>query len=99
AQQRAEQGRQSLVCHATGFETDKRTLRAAQANIGRLELEGHINIIAGSFSSGRENYHNALIISNPPYGERLGDLDSLIPTYKAINSITVRLPVSFIVLS
>jgi 23S rRNA (guanine2445-N2)-methyltransferase / 23S rRNA (guanine2069-N7)-methyltransferase len=84
AQQRAEQGRQSLVCHATGFETDKRTLRAAQANIGRLELEGHINIIAGSFSNGRENYHNALIISNPPYGERLGDLDSLIPTYKAI---------------
>lgn len=84
ANERAEQGRASLACHATGFETDKRTQRAAQANIGRLELEAHVNIIGGSFSGSKETYENALIISNPPYGERLGDLDSLIPTYKAI---------------
>ncbi len=83
ADTRATEGRKQLECKAVGYETDKRTVRAAQANIGRLDLEDTISIHNTSFSSAQPS-QNGLIISNPPYGERLGDVESLTPTYKAL---------------
>ena len=82
AKEREQAGRDKLTTQFIGFEVDKRTRRAAMANIGKLELEGHVSIQLSSFKDHMEQMPEALIISNPPYGERLGDFDSLMPVYK-----------------
>ena len=84
AKQREQEGRSSLVCEAIGYETDKRTRRAAQANIGRLGFDEHVTVMGKSFADDSSTSSDSLIISNPPYGERLGDIESLTPTYRQL---------------
>lgn len=84
ARERENVGRSSISCKAIGYETDKRTRRAAQANIGRLELDDHIQILGESFAEDKGSHTDSLIISNPPYGERLGDIETLLPTYRQL---------------
>ena len=80
----AEQGREQLKASFIGFEQDKRTLRAAQANLGKLALEEFIKIKSGGFQEQTAELPKGLIISNPPYGERLGDYQSLMPVYQQL---------------
>jgi 23S rRNA (guanine2445-N2)-methyltransferase / 23S rRNA (guanine2069-N7)-methyltransferase len=84
AEQRAEQGRQALANDYIGFEVDKRTRRAAMANIGKLGVEEHIRIIGSDFNDSPKELPSGLIISNPPYGERLGDVPTLMPVYQKL---------------
>jgi 23S rRNA (guanine2445-N2)-methyltransferase / 23S rRNA (guanine2069-N7)-methyltransferase len=69
-----------------GYDQDFRAVRAAIANVERAELRSAIHIekrslaeleLPGEGSAG-------IICMNPPYGERLGDVEELKPLYKQI---------------
>ena len=81
AETRRDTGLNSLTTKFTGYEVDRQTVRAAQANVGRLGFVEHITIKALPFQE-TEEQPQGLFISNPPYGERLGDYQSLIPLYE-----------------
>jgi 23S rRNA (guanine2445-N2)-methyltransferase / 23S rRNA (guanine2069-N7)-methyltransferase len=57
-----------------GFDRDPAALEGAQLNIAAAGLSGRIEIARGEALdfAPRENW-NAWVVSNPPYGERLGD--------------------------
>lgn len=69
-----------------GLDTEPETLRDAQQNLSAWGLEGSIR-----FEHARaERYEykqgwNAWIVTNPPYGERLGDDEALGHVYRALS--------------
>ncbi|MBT8449932.1 MAG: bifunctional 23S rRNA (guanine(2069)-N(7))-methyltransferase RlmK/23S rRNA (guanine(2445)-N(2))-methyltransferase RlmL, partial [Gammaproteobacteria bacterium] len=84
AQDRRKIGLAALENKFLGYEVDRKTVRAAQANVGRLGFEDYVTIKALSFEEAANELPSGLFISNPPYGERLGDYQSLIPLYESL---------------
>lgn len=55
----------------TGYEIDAGTAKKATAIVKKLGLDNMITIINDDFRNADTKYENRLIITNPPYGERL----------------------------
>ncbi|HCP56102.1 MAG TPA: bifunctional 23S rRNA (guanine(2069)-N(7))-methyltransferase RlmK/23S rRNA (guanine(2445)-N(2))-methyltransferase RlmL [Pseudomonas sp.] len=68
-----------------GYEADPRLIQPARNNIDRAGLSDWVKVYQGevaTFEPRPDQNQKGLIISNPPYGERLGDEASLLYLYQ-----------------
>jgi putative N6-adenine-specific DNA methylase len=70
----------------TGYEIDRFTAKKATEIIRSLKLDKMITIINDDFRHCQHKYENAIIITNPPYGQRLesDDEEKVFALYKDI---------------
>jgi 23S rRNA (guanine2445-N2)-methyltransferase / 23S rRNA (guanine2069-N7)-methyltransferase len=71
-----------------GYDRDFRAVNAAIANVERAELRQIVHIEKRDLTEaepvGQNTDKPGLILMNPPYGERMGDVEELKPLYKSI---------------
>jgi 23S rRNA (guanine2445-N2)-methyltransferase / 23S rRNA (guanine2069-N7)-methyltransferase len=85
AQARAAEGLARAPLWIRGYEADPRLIQPARNNIERAGLSDWIKIYQGevaTFEPRPDQNQKGLVISNPPYGERLGDEASLLYLYQ-----------------
>ena len=85
AQQRAAAGLAKAPLWIRGYEADPRLIQPARNNIERAGLSEWIKVYQGevaTFEPRPDQNQKGLVISNPPYGERLGDEASLLYLYQ-----------------
>lgn len=87
---RQEQGRKQIPA-IVGYDGDRQGIRAARENAARAGLGEQIHFeqrqlaAAGSFP-GKGKERPGLVVINPPYGERLGEVEALRPLYREIGT-------------
>ncbi|MDF9391388.1 MULTISPECIES: bifunctional 23S rRNA (guanine(2069)-N(7))-methyltransferase RlmK/23S rRNA (guanine(2445)-N(2))-methyltransferase RlmL [Methylococcus] len=64
-----------------GYDRDRSAIHLALNNIDRAGLRGRIHVERKAAADARPKGAVGLVVVNPPYGERLGDIESLIPVY------------------
>lgn len=86
AQQRASQGRARLRSSFIGQDADALAIEAAGANARRAGVDAWLTLSRGDVArlEAPAGEAQGLVITNPPYGERIGDIPALIPLYAAI---------------
>lgn len=71
-----------------GYDADPRVLDAAQANIEAAGLEGIVRVSRKTVAEFRKPTHRelkpGLVVCNPPYGERLGEVEALREVYRTL---------------
>ena len=71
-----------------GYDKDVRSIEAAETNILHAGLESWVRVSAKPLEAFKKPTHTklqaGLIICNPPYGERWGDVDALRPLYQTL---------------
>lgn len=85
AQQRAQTGLAKPPLWIRGYEADPRLIQPARNNIERAGLARWVNIYQGelaTFEPKPDQGQTGLVVTNPPYGERLGDEASLLYLYQ-----------------
>ncbi|MDY6992825.1 MAG: bifunctional 23S rRNA (guanine(2069)-N(7))-methyltransferase RlmK/23S rRNA (guanine(2445)-N(2))-methyltransferase RlmL [Pseudomonadota bacterium] len=89
AQQRQAQG---LAQHPIiiGYDTDEQAVQAALANVAQAGLRAHIKIEQRALTQLTAPQSLGLVISNLPYGERLGNQAHLKPLYHQLGQVLTR---------
>lgn len=85
AEQRAAAGLAKPPLWIRGYEADPRLIQPARNNIDRAGLGDWVKLYQGelaTFEPRPDKNQTGLIVSNPPYGERLGDEASLLYLYQ-----------------
>lgn len=85
AKQRAAIGLAKPPLWIRGYEGDPRLIQPAHNNIERAGLSNWINVYQGelaTFEPKTDQGQTGLVVTNPPYGERLGDEASLLYLYQ-----------------
>lgn len=93
AERRAHEGRQGAVPVFAGFDQDSRVIDTAWRNIQRAGLESVIHVEArGVADLARvDNWaDNGLVLTNPPYGERLNERRELAGLYQSLGEAVLR---------
>jgi 23S rRNA (guanine2445-N2)-methyltransferase / 23S rRNA (guanine2069-N7)-methyltransferase len=68
-----------------GFDHNQWVLKKAQENVRRAGLQDHIALAPLALGQWRnEGWQSGLVIVNPPYGERLGEVEALKSTYQLL---------------
>lgn len=70
-----------------GSDNDPRAIELAKANAIRAGVSQLVEFIPADVSKCRAPHPEGLLISNPPYGERLGDPTQLIPLYQQLGLV------------
>lgn len=90
ALQRKASGLAAALPEIRGYDKDARAITAAEANIAAAGLERVVRVSAKPVSALKRPTHKAigtgLLITNPPYGERWGEIEELRPLYEALGS-------------
>ncbi|MGY6588337.1 MAG: bifunctional 23S rRNA (guanine(2069)-N(7))-methyltransferase RlmK/23S rRNA (guanine(2445)-N(2))-methyltransferase RlmL [Wenzhouxiangella sp.] len=75
-----------------GFDHDSDAVALAQANIRRAGLSGKIHVEQADLADARppEGSERGLVVTNPPYGERLADQHELVPLYLRLGDTLKR---------
>jgi 23S rRNA (guanine2445-N2)-methyltransferase / 23S rRNA (guanine2069-N7)-methyltransferase len=95
AEQRAARGARRLP-PLRGYDADSGAVRAAQAAVTRAHLAGRVHIERRSLAdcapiaSRRGDTGRGLVVTNPPYGKRLGDPSALAPLYAQLGDVLRR---------
>ncbi|MEM9256238.1 MAG: bifunctional 23S rRNA (guanine(2069)-N(7))-methyltransferase RlmK/23S rRNA (guanine(2445)-N(2))-methyltransferase RlmL [Pseudomonadota bacterium] len=88
ARARADRGRGAQLPEIRGYDASPVAIRKAQENIARVGLEKIVRVSARPVSDLRKPTHrplpNGLLISNPPYGERLGEREQMFAIYRQL---------------
>ena len=91
---RAQRGRAAQLPEIRGYDADPVVIRRAQENIARIGLEKVVRVSCKPLAQLQKPSHiplpQGLIICNPPYGERLGEKDSLRYLYRQLGEIMLR---------
>ena len=78
-------GLQEPMPEIRGYDADAKVLFAAESNIARAGLDKHVRVSCRPVAAFKVPSHRqvkpGLVITNPPYGERLGDQEELRETY------------------
>lgn len=94
ARSRAEHGRARQLPEMRGYDADPRVIRRAQENSAALGLEKAVRVSCKPLGELQKPTHIALpeglVICNPPYGERLGEKDSLRYLYRELGEVMKR---------
>jgi 23S rRNA (guanine2445-N2)-methyltransferase / 23S rRNA (guanine2069-N7)-methyltransferase len=94
AARRREQGLARNLPEIRGYDKDTRAVEAADANIAAAGLEKVVRVSAKPLTALKRPTHRVvgkgLLISNPPYGERWGDMEALRPLYRELGDIARR---------
>jgi 23S rRNA (guanine2445-N2)-methyltransferase / 23S rRNA (guanine2069-N7)-methyltransferase len=64
-----------------GYDIDRQTVRMALDNIEQAGLKGYVHVERKAVTEVRPRHASGLVVVNPPYGERLGDQETLVPLY------------------
>lgn len=72
-----------------GFDQDPKVIAKAWSNIERAGFQDYIHVEKRQLSDFEcfEGLNEGLLIVNPPYGERLGEIESLGPLYKQLGQV------------
>jgi len=85
---RAQRGRAACLSEIRGYDADPVVIRRAQENIARIGLEKLVRVSCKPLAELKKPSHMplplGLIICNPPYGERLGEKESLRYLYRQL---------------
>ncbi len=77
-----------------GYDKDTRAVSAAQENVACAGLEKWVRVMAKPIEAFKKPTHrqinDGLIITNPPYGERWGDMEELRPLYQTLGEVAKR---------
>lgn len=87
AERRAHEGRQGRVPRFAGFDQDSRVIATAWKNIQRAGLEGIVHVEARAVTELQLDgdwSDTGLVLTNPPYGERLSDRKALGGLYQSL---------------
>jgi 23S rRNA (guanine2445-N2)-methyltransferase / 23S rRNA (guanine2069-N7)-methyltransferase len=88
ARGRAERGRAVQLPDIRGYDADSKVIRRAQENIARIGLEKVVRVSCKPLAELTRPTHRpmplGLLVCNPPYGERLGDKESLGYLYREL---------------
>jgi 23S rRNA (guanine2445-N2)-methyltransferase / 23S rRNA (guanine2069-N7)-methyltransferase len=93
AGERASAGRARLARRpcAIGYDADASAVRAALGCLERAGLRGLVHVERRALSDAAPVGDGAgLIVTNPPYGERLGDPEGLVPLYVELGDCLKR---------
>jgi 23S rRNA (guanine2445-N2)-methyltransferase / 23S rRNA (guanine2069-N7)-methyltransferase len=94
AKGRAELGKSRQAPEIRGYDDDNRVLLKAQANIERAGLSDVVRVVCKDLARLKKPTHkpleHGLVICNPPYGERMGDKESLRFLYRQLGDTLVR---------
>jgi 23S rRNA (guanine2445-N2)-methyltransferase / 23S rRNA (guanine2069-N7)-methyltransferase len=77
ARARRESGLKNLRVSIAGYDIDRRAVHAALGNIERAGLRGFVHAERKGVTEVRPRRPSGLVVVNPPYGERLGDVKTL----------------------
>lgn len=93
AEQRRREGLPKLP-PIIGYDRDPQAVAAAEANIAQAGLAGHIRVglqdLEQQLPAPPADY--GLLVVNPPYGERLGEVNALQSLYARLGELLRRLP-------
>ncbi|MGL6162038.1 bifunctional 23S rRNA (guanine(2069)-N(7))-methyltransferase RlmK/23S rRNA (guanine(2445)-N(2))-methyltransferase RlmL [Microbulbifer sp.] len=85
ALERRHQGLERELPEIRGYDADAKVLFAAEANIARAGLEKQVRVSCRPVAAFKVPSHRqvkpGLVLTNPPYGERLGEQEALRETY------------------
>lgn len=91
---RAERGRAAQLPEIRGYDADPEVIRKAQDNIASVGLEKVVRVSCRSLAELQKPSHMplplGLLICNPPYGERLGEKESLAYLYRQLGEVMLR---------
>ena len=88
AQQRKITGLENLELDIRGYDANPRVLEYTTTNIENAGLDDHIRLAHKPIDQfGKPTAERGLLLTNPPYGERLGDVDELIPLYQKLGTV------------
>jgi 23S rRNA (guanine2445-N2)-methyltransferase / 23S rRNA (guanine2069-N7)-methyltransferase len=94
AKTRAEQGRAAQLPEIRGYDADPIVIRYAEENIAKIGLQKVVRVSCRPLSELSKPSHVplpfGLIICNPPYGERLGERESLRYLYRELGEAMLR---------
>ncbi|BCR04420.1 ribosomal RNA large subunit methyltransferase K/L [Desulfuromonas versatilis] len=89
ARQRREAGLEKLPV-LVGYDADHKAIRAAWANAERAGLASRVHFEKRDLKDldqpGGKGVRAGLVVANPPYGERLGEIRELMPLYATLGS-------------
>jgi len=89
AGERFEQARKRCPVRLVGFDTDAKVVHRAWLNIQKAGLEEFIHVEKRPLSEFKcfEKVQPGLLLTNPPYGERLGDIRELGKLYETLGQV------------
>ena len=91
-QQAREAARNRPSENIAASDNDRAMTRAARQNARFAEVDGFIDITDRDAQDARPNGRGGIMLSNPPYGERLGTLSELVGTYDALGAVFKTFP-------
>ena len=88
AQERKAAGLEKLELDIRGYDANPRVLEFTTQNIENAGLDEHIRLAHKPIDQfGKPTAETGLLLTNPPYGERLGEIDELIPLYQKLGTV------------
>jgi 23S rRNA (guanine2069-N7)-methyltransferase / 23S rRNA (guanine2445-N2)-methyltransferase len=94
AQARATAGMARAIPEIRGYDKDARAIAAAETNIAAAGLERWVRVSAKPLAALKKPTHkkidNGLMVTNPPYGERWGEIEELKPLYQELGALARR---------
>lgn len=88
ALERRREGMEKPLGEIRGYDADPRVLRAAESNIAMAQMADIVKVSCKPLKDFKKPTHtaieNGLLISNPPYGERLGEVEELKGLYRLL---------------
>ena len=88
AQERKTAGLEKLDLDIRGYDANPRVLEFTTQNIENAGLDEHIRLAHKPIDQfGKPTAEHGLLLTNPPYGERLGEIDELIPLYQKLGTV------------
>lgn len=79
-----------LLPKIVGYDRDFRAVRVALANVERADLVGRIHVEKRDFSVCEPVAEKGLLVMNPPYGERIGEMEELKVLHKQMGDTFKR---------
>ncbi len=70
-----------------GYDADPVVVAAARKNVEKAGLTDKIKIRQGQLANLKRPAHKGYLVCNPPYGERLGEMDEAVQLYRALGRV------------
>ncbi|MDR1889392.1 MAG: THUMP domain-containing protein [Zoogloeaceae bacterium] len=82
--------KESRFLHLWASDNDPRAVRATTKNLRDAGLEGAVEVTERDFLEAVAPADTGILVANPPYGERIGELDRLAELYPAMSAVLKR---------
>lgn len=90
-QQEAQDSIRDKVLHISGFDINKDAIKLAQKHAERAGVKDKTHLQVGDMRDVSSRFSHGVIVTNPPYGERLMDEAELKILYKDFGAMTRKL--------